>query len=67
MKEFFKEPPKVGQTVEFTDRSGIVRTGVVEFSSISYIGVSVTDENDIITKHQVKANMSVSVKETANG
>lgn len=67
MKEFFKAPPAVGQTVEFTDRSGIVRTGVVEFSSITYIGVSVTDENGVITKHQVKGNMSVSVKEPANG
>jgi hypothetical protein len=67
MKELFKEPPAVGKTVEFTDRTGIVRTGVVEFSSISYIGVSVTDENGVITKHQVNAKMSVSVKEAANG
>lgn len=67
MKEFFKNPPAVGDTVEFTDRLGVVRTGVVEFSSISYIGVSATDENGVITKHQVTAKMSVSVKETANG
>lgn len=67
MRELFKEPPAVGKTVEFTDITGVVRTGIVEFSSMSYIGVSVTDENGVVMKHQVNAKMFVSVKEAANG